>query len=216
MRRKQQLAMSACAVVGGNYCNVSYTFWTCIWETIIRRSISCGSGYIDSGVHRDLYQDNSGMSQCDCSRTTIDPLEISYGQSKYTSWKFFRRCCYRCACITRRQSWTCKMYKAIVFPTLLFSAETFTLCRRHGQITVPCSYPVSTTYPPYPMETPHLKFRNASQFRLAGYTARMNDSKIPKAVFYGELFTEGNVFVVASCWGTKLLLKDARKVLTSQ
>ena len=98
----------------------------------------------------------------------------------------------------------CKVYKAIVLPTLLYSAETYTLYRRHFrklskvhlrhlrqilQISWKDHIPNVEVLRRAKMSSIEATL-TASQLRWTGHIIRMNDSRLPKAVFYGEL-TEG-------------------------
>ena len=98
----------------------------------------------------------------------------------------------------------CKVYKAIVLPTLLYSAETYTLYRRHFrklskvhlrhlrqilQISWKDHIPNVEVLRRANMSSIEATL-TASQLRWTGHIIRMNDSRLPKAVFYGEL-TEG-------------------------
>ena len=98
----------------------------------------------------------------------------------------------------------CKVYKAIVLPTLLYSAETYTLYCRHFinlskvhlrhlrqilQISWKDHIPNVEVLRRANMSSMEATL-TASQLRWTGHIIRMNDSRLPKAVFYGEL-TEG-------------------------
>ena len=95
----------------------------------------------------------------------------------------------------------CKVYKAIVRPTLLYSAETYTLYRRHFrklskmrlrnlreilQISWKDHIPNVEVLRPANMSSIEATL-TASQLRWTGHIIRMNDSRWPKAVFYWEL-----------------------------
>ena len=90
----------------------------------------------------------------------------------------------------------CKVYKAIVLPTLLYSAETYTLYRRHfGKLSkvhlrhLRQILQISWKDPAIP-NVEVLRRTNmsniettltASQLRWTGHIIRMNDSRLPKA-----------------------------------
>ena len=112
------------------------------------------------------------------------------------------------------------MYKAIVLPTLLYSAETYTLYRRHFrklskvhlrhlrqilQISWKDHIPYVKVLRRANMSTIEATL-TASQLRWTGHIIRMNDSRLPKAVFYGEL-TEGKRLR----YGQRLRYKDVIK-----
>ena len=98
----------------------------------------------------------------------------------------------------------CKVYKAIVLPTLLYSAETYTLYRRHFRklSKVHLRHPRQILQISWKDHIPNVEVLRranmssieasltASQFRWTGHIIGMNDSRFPKAVFYGQL-TEG-------------------------
>ena len=91
-------------------------------------------------------------------------------------------------------AWYFSLHKAIVLPILLYSAETYTLYRRHFR-------KLSKVHLRHLRQILHpngevLKRANmssieatvtASHLRWTGHIIRMNDSRLPKAVFYGEL-----------------------------
>ena len=98
----------------------------------------------------------------------------------------------------------CKVYKAIVLPTLLYSAETYALYRRHFRklSKVYIRHLRQILQISWKDHTPNVEVLRranmssieatltASQLRWTGHIIRMNDSRLLKAVFYGEL-TEG-------------------------
>ena len=95
----------------------------------------------------------------------------------------------------------CKVYKAIVLPTLLYSAETYTLycChfRKHSKVHLRHLRQILwISWKDHIPNVEVLRWVNmssieatltASQLRWTGHIIRMNDSRFPKAVFYGEL-----------------------------
>ena len=95
----------------------------------------------------------------------------------------------------------CKVYKAIVLPTLLYSAETYTLYRRHFRKLSKVHLRhlrqiLRISWKDNIQNVEVLRWANmssieatlmASQLRWTGHIIHMNDSRLPKAVFYGEL-----------------------------
>ena len=95
----------------------------------------------------------------------------------------------------------CKVYKSIVLPTLLYSAETYALYRRHFRKLSKVHLRhlrqiLQTSWKDRIPNVEVLRWANmssieatltASQIRWTGHIIRMNDSRLPKAVFYGEL-----------------------------
>ena len=92
----------------------------------------------------------------------------------------------------------CKVYKAIVLPTLLYSAETYTIYRRHfRQLSkVHQQRILRISWKDHIPNVEVLRQANmasieatltASQLRWTRHIIRMNDSRLPKVVFYGEL-----------------------------
>ena len=111
----------------------------------------------------------------------------------------------------------CKVYKEIVLPTLLYSADTYTLYRRHFrelskvhlrhlrqilQISWEDHIPNVEVLRRANMSSIEATL-TASQLPWTGHIIRMNDSRLPKAVFYGEL-TKGKRL----CGGQRLRYKD--------
>ena len=109
----------------------------------------------------------------------------------------------------------CKVYKAIVLPTLLYSAETYILHRLHFRKLSKVHLRhlrqiLQISWKDHIQNVEVLRRANmssieatltASQLRWTGHIIRMNDSRLPKAVLYGEL-TEG---------GQRLRYKDIVK-----
>ena len=97
----------------------------------------------------------------------------------------------------------CKVYKAIVLPTLLYSEETYTLYRRHFRklSKVHLQHLRQILRISWKYHIPNVEVLRranmssieptltASQIRWTGHIIRMNDSRLPKAVFYGALAT---------------------------
>ena len=90
----------------------------------------------------------------------------------------------------------CKLYKAVVLPTLLYSAETYTLYRRHFRKLSKVRQILRISWKDHIPHAEVLRRANmssikailtASQLRWTGHISRKNDSRLPKAVFYGEL-----------------------------
>ena len=94
-----------------------------------------------------------------------------------------------------------KVYRAIVVPTLLYSSETWTLYRRHFKrldklqqrhlrqlMNISWKDHVSNFEVLERAEMPSVEeIIITCQLRWTGHVARMEDSRLPKAVFYGEL-----------------------------
>ena len=99
----------------------------------------------------------------------------------------------------------CKVYKAVVLPTLLHSAETYTLSRRRLRTLSKVHLRhlrqiLRISWKDHIPNVEVLRRANmsnieapltASQLRWTGHIIRMNHSRLPKAVFYGELATKG-------------------------
>ena len=93
------------------------------------------------------------------------------------------------------------MYKAVVLPTLLYSAETYTLYRRHirklSQVHLRHLRQIlRISWKDHISNIDVLRLANmssieailtASQLRWTGHVTRMSSDRLPKAVFYGEL-----------------------------
>lgn len=114
----------------------------------------------------------------------------------------------------------CKVYKAIVVPALLYSAETYTLYRKHIRKLEAVQQRhlrriMGVRWSDYISNVEVLRRAGLhsieatlanSQLRWAGHVARMREDRIPKTVFYGEL-AEGRRRV----GGQKLRYKDVAK-----
>ena len=100
-----------------------------------------------------------------------------------------------------RLSTKCKVYKAVVLPALLYSAETYTLYRAHIRrleavqqrhlrriMRIKWSDLVSNVevLRRANMESVEATLA-ATQLRWLGHVARMDESRIPKKILYGEL-----------------------------
>ena len=95
----------------------------------------------------------------------------------------------------------CKVYKAIVLRTLLYSAETYTLYRRHFRKLSKVHLRhlrqiLRISWKDHIPNVEVLRRANmssieatltASQLLWTGHIIRMNDSRLPNTVFYGEL-----------------------------
>ena len=95
----------------------------------------------------------------------------------------------------------CKVYKAIVLPTLLYSAETYTLYRRHirklSQVHLRHLRQIlRISWKDHISNEEVLRQANmssieailtASKLRWTGHVTRMSSDRLPKVVFYGEL-----------------------------
>lgn len=95
----------------------------------------------------------------------------------------------------------CKVYKAVVLPTLLYSAETYTLYRRHirklSQVHLRHLRQIlRISWKDHISNIDVLRQANMSsieailtavQLRWTGHVTRMSSDRLPKAVFYGEL-----------------------------
>ena len=93
----------------------------------------------------------------------------------------------------------CKVYKAIILPTLLYSAETCTLYRRHIRKRVHLRHLrqiLRISWKDHISNVDVLRRANmssieailtASQLRWTGHVIRMSSDRLPKAVFYDEL-----------------------------
>ena len=79
----------------------------------------------------------------------------------------------------------CKVYKAIVLPTLLYSAEAYTLLRIL-RISWKDHIPNVEVLRRANMSSIEATL-TASQLRWTGHIIRMNDRRLPKTVFHGEL-----------------------------
>jgi len=113
-----------------------------------------------------------------------------------------------------------RVYRAVVITTLLYSAETYTVYRRHlsrlnavqlrhlrSIMDIGWQDRVSNTDVLRRAKMPSVEAILAgSQLRWVGHVLRMSDSRLPKAVFYGEL----SVGQRHAC-GPKLRYKDVIK-----
>ena len=119
-----------------------------------------------------------------------------------------------------RLSTKCKVYKAVVLPALLYSAETYTLYRaqirrleavqqRHLRRIMGIKWQELVSNVEV-LRRANLESVEATlattQLRWLGHVARMNDSRLPKMVLYGEL-AEGR----RRQGGQKLRYKDVAK-----
>ena len=95
----------------------------------------------------------------------------------------------------------CKVYKAVILPTLLYSAETYTLYRRHirklSQVHLRHLRQIlRISWKDHISNIDVLRQANmssieailtAAQLRWTRHVTRMSSDRLPKAVFYGEL-----------------------------
>ena len=95
----------------------------------------------------------------------------------------------------------CKVYKVIVLPTLLYSAEIYTFYRRHIRklsqvhlrhlrqiLQIIWKGHISNVDVLRPANMSSIEaILTASQLRWTGHVTRMSSDRLPKAVFYGEL-----------------------------
>ena len=114
----------------------------------------------------------------------------------------------------------CKVYKAVVLPTLLYSAETYTLYRRHitklSQVHLRHLRQIlRISWKDHISNIDVLRQANMSsieailtvaQLRWTGHVTRMSSDRLPKAVFYGELSSGKRLR-----GGQRLRYKDALK-----
>ena len=96
----------------------------------------------------------------------------------------------------------CKVYHAIILSCLLYSSETYTLCRRHIQrlsqihlrhlraiLGIRWSDRVTNDEALQRADVPSVEAMILSrQLTWTGHVVRMNDDRLPKAVLYGKLW----------------------------
>ena len=115
----------------------------------------------------------------------------------------------------------CKVYKAVVLPTLLYSAEMYTLYRRHIRklsqvhlrhlrqiLRISWKDHISNIVVLRQANMSSIKaILTVSQLHWTGHVTRMSSDRLPKAVFYGEL-SSGKCLRV----GQRLRYKDVLKI----
>ncbi|BHF75733.1 hypothetical protein SprV_0501882900 [Sparganum proliferum] len=81
-----------------------------------------------------------------------------------------------------------KMYKAVILPTLLYGAETWTLSSTHPEAELAGSHPDTDVLERTGILSIYSMLRQM-QLRWSGHLVRMDDERLPKRLFYRDVAT---------------------------
>nr|VZI50553.1 unnamed protein product [Spirometra erinaceieuropaei] len=81
-----------------------------------------------------------------------------------------------------------KMYKAVILPTLLYGAETWTLSPSHPEAELADRIPDTDVLERTGILSIYSMLRQM-QLRWSGHLVRMDDERLPKRLFYGDIAT---------------------------